>query len=129
MIGTLNRVIVFVDDVPKCTTFYRNVLGLTPSGYADEGWVPFDAGGCAIALHKATPGKRPSKGTRIDALVASLVVHVSQIISNDSPARTVFEGAATDARRSSHRLSATLAGLHFLAFAILMLARAAELWA
>jgi predicted enzyme related to lactoylglutathione lyase len=64
MIGSMNRVILFVNDVPKCTAFYRDVLGLQQTGYADEGWVPFDAGGCLLTLHKATPGKRPSEGTR-----------------------------------------------------------------
>jgi catechol 2,3-dioxygenase-like lactoylglutathione lyase family enzyme len=64
MIGSMNRVILFVEDVSKCTAFYRDVLGLQQTGYADEGWVPFDAGGCLLTLHKATSGKRPSKGTR-----------------------------------------------------------------
>jgi predicted enzyme related to lactoylglutathione lyase len=64
MIGSMNRVIVFVEDVPGCTAFYRDVLGLKQTGYADAGWVPFDAGGCLLTLHKATPGKHPSEGAR-----------------------------------------------------------------
>ncbi len=64
MIGSMNRVILFVEDVPTCTVFYRDVLGLRQTGHADEGWVPFDAGGCLLTLHKATRGKRPSAGTR-----------------------------------------------------------------
>lgn len=63
MIGSMNRVILFVEDVSGCTAFYRDVLGLKQTGYADAGWVPFDAGGCLLTLHKATPGKRPSEGT------------------------------------------------------------------
>lgn len=32
--------------------FYRDALGLTPlSGNASEGWLEFDAGGVAVALH------------------------------------------------------------------------------
>lgn len=77
MIGSMNRVILFVKDVPACAAFYRDVLGLQPTDHADAGWVPFDAGGCALALHKATPGKRPSDGTRS----VQIVFKVSDVVA------------------------------------------------
>jgi predicted enzyme related to lactoylglutathione lyase len=61
MIGTLNRVIIFVKDMPACAAFYKDVLGLTPSGYADGGWMSFDAGGCLVSLHSGGHGKATRK--------------------------------------------------------------------
>jgi catechol 2,3-dioxygenase-like lactoylglutathione lyase family enzyme len=63
MIGRLNRVILFVKHMDECAKFYRDVLGLQPHGYADEGWKTFDAGGTFVSLHKhsgSNPrGRRP----------------------------------------------------------------------
>ena len=56
MIGPIQRVIIFVGNVEKCTAFYRDVLGFAPVQDADgrpEQWQELDAGGCKLALHKA----------------------------------------------------------------------------
>ena len=46
--------------MPKVTAFYRDILGLTPiesRKFSPNEWIEFDAGGCNIALHKASkPG-------------------------------------------------------------------------
>lgn len=66
MIGSLNRVILFVNDMPACAAFYRDTLGLQPHGYADEGWMSFDAGGCLISLHRTTqPAASNAKAVQI----------------------------------------------------------------
>lgn len=51
MIGSMNRVILFVNDVPGCASFYRDVIGLEVVEPADAHWASFNAGGCLISLH------------------------------------------------------------------------------
>ncbi|MDA0841678.1 MAG: VOC family protein [Planctomycetota bacterium] len=62
MIGNMARIILFVKDMPKVTAFYRDTLGLRPiesKSYSPDEWIEFEAGGCNIALHKASkPGGR-----------------------------------------------------------------------
>lgn len=66
MIGSLNRVILFVHDMASCAAFYRDTLGLRPHGYADEDWMSFDAGGCLISLHRsAQPAASNAKAVQI----------------------------------------------------------------
>jgi catechol 2,3-dioxygenase-like lactoylglutathione lyase family enzyme len=59
----LKRVILFTADVGALAAFYRDVIGLKLLRREGEGWVEFDAGGCALALHagRPSPGKRPPK--------------------------------------------------------------------
>jgi catechol 2,3-dioxygenase-like lactoylglutathione lyase family enzyme len=56
------RVILFSSDPERLSAFYRDVLGLAEVG-REKGWIEFDAGGCAIALHKgrSVAGTRPPK--------------------------------------------------------------------
>jgi len=58
----IRRIIVFTSQMPAMEAFYREVLGLKVVG-REVGWVEFDAGACALALHAGggTPGKRPPK--------------------------------------------------------------------
>ena len=54
MLAPLNRVIVFVGDVQKCASFYRDAFGLPFIPSDDpEGWQELDAGPCRLAFHKA----------------------------------------------------------------------------
>jgi predicted enzyme related to lactoylglutathione lyase len=58
----LNRVIIFVGDVPKCARFYMDVFGFTPvpgSDLASAEWIELDTGGCRLAFHKARGPKGP----------------------------------------------------------------------
>lgn len=56
-IGEVMEVILYVEDMNRQVTFYRDVLGLkvmhTPAleDYANEFWVQFDTGFCSLALH------------------------------------------------------------------------------
>ena len=58
----LKRVIIFTADLPGLARFYGEVVGLEVRA-REDGWVEFDAGGCAIALHAGKPvvGNRPPK--------------------------------------------------------------------
>ncbi|MGA0604223.1 VOC family protein [Caulobacter sp. KR2-114] len=58
----LSRIILFTANLEAMTAFYRDVIGLAVVG-REAGWVEFDAGGCAIALHagRGRPGARPPK--------------------------------------------------------------------
>ena len=61
MLDHLAYTVVYVDDMGKCTEFYRDVLGV-PLDYAVEGWTQFKSKGAALVLHpklerqKAQPG-------------------------------------------------------------------------
>lgn len=56
-IGSMNRVIVFVENMASMRDFYEQKLGLTPVGYSDAGWVSYEAGGALISLHSETKAK------------------------------------------------------------------------
>lgn len=61
-IGEVMEVILYVEDMNRQVTFYRDVLGLKVmyppalEDYANEFWVQFDTGSCSLALHGG--GKR-----------------------------------------------------------------------
>ena len=59
---SMRRIVLFTKDIPRMTTFYRDVLGLKLRK-EEKGWKEFDANGCVIALHNGTSsvGKRPPK--------------------------------------------------------------------
>lgn len=50
MLDDLAYTVVYVDDIEKCTVFYRDVLGI-PVDYAVEGWTQFRSNGAALVLH------------------------------------------------------------------------------
>src|SRR4051794_35521067 len=59
----LHRVIVFVADVERCATFYRDAFGFAvfPSDPpATKEWIELDTGGCRLAFHKARGAKGPT---------------------------------------------------------------------
>ena len=48
----MDRAILFVKDLNRMTTFYRDVIGFRPNEATARGdWIEFDAGGTAFALH------------------------------------------------------------------------------
>jgi len=59
---SMRRIVLFTNDMPSMTSFYRDVLGLRMRK-DEQGWKEFDANGCVIALHNGTSqvGKRPPK--------------------------------------------------------------------
>ena len=49
----LRRAMIFTKSIERMGTFYRDGLGLTPmSAESSKGWLEFDAGGVALALHE-----------------------------------------------------------------------------
>ena len=64
MLAAMNRVIVFVGDVEKCTEFYRTLFDLVPieSTHSPKEWIELDAGGCRLAFHKAYTPDGPVNG-------------------------------------------------------------------
>jgi catechol 2,3-dioxygenase-like lactoylglutathione lyase family enzyme len=58
----LKRVILFARNLDALTVFYRDVLGFKiKAGSPEEGWVDFDAGGCALALHRGKSRRGSAK--------------------------------------------------------------------
>jgi predicted enzyme related to lactoylglutathione lyase len=50
MLDHLAYTIIYVDDLEKCTAFYRDVLNV-PFDYAVPGWAQFKSSGAALVLH------------------------------------------------------------------------------
>ena len=48
----LSYAIVFVNDMRRSTSFYREVVGLSLR-FESPGWTEFDTGGATLALHKS----------------------------------------------------------------------------
>jgi catechol 2,3-dioxygenase-like lactoylglutathione lyase family enzyme len=51
----LSRIILFVADPVKMTSFYRDVIGLPVIEGEGSGFVILDAGGCQLCLHQIPP--------------------------------------------------------------------------
>lgn len=62
---TPERVVIYVSDMQRSTTFYRDVLGL-PLKFSSPGWTEFNNGGTTLALHRYLGGEssapEPSAG-------------------------------------------------------------------
>jgi catechol 2,3-dioxygenase-like lactoylglutathione lyase family enzyme len=50
---SLNRVVLYVQDVPRLVAFYRGLLGLPVVEEWRDEWAVLRAGHCEIALHRA----------------------------------------------------------------------------
>ena len=66
MTAQISRIILFVRDVPAVAAFYQRHFGLKPIDSAEDGWLELSAGGCNLALHRATTtsrerGRSPAK--------------------------------------------------------------------
>lgn len=62
----ISRIILFVRDVPGVAAFYQQHFGLVPLEPSEDGWIELSAGGCNLALHRATTtsrerGRSPAK--------------------------------------------------------------------
>ena len=53
----VNYAIIFVSDMNKAVSFYRDVLGM-PLKFQSPGWTEFDTEGATVALH-ASEGANP----------------------------------------------------------------------
>jgi predicted enzyme related to lactoylglutathione lyase len=81
IIGEIMEVILYVEDMNRQVSFYRDKFGFeirNPAGlddYSNEFWVELDTGGCSLALHAG--GKRrfgvdaPKFVFRVDDILAA----------------------------------------------------------
>jgi len=58
----VNYAIVFVSDMKRAVSFYRDVIGL-PLGFESPEWTEFATDGATLALH-ASKGAKPDEDTR-----------------------------------------------------------------
>jgi catechol 2,3-dioxygenase-like lactoylglutathione lyase family enzyme len=54
-VATLDAVMSFVSDVPRCARFYRDAFGFTwlPSEHPQEEWAVLDTGSSQLIFHGA----------------------------------------------------------------------------
>ena len=88
IIGEIMEVILYVEDMNRQVSFYRDKFGFeirNPAGlddYSNEFWVELDTGGCLLALHAG--GKRrfgadaPKFVFRVDDILAARQVLIDQ---------------------------------------------------
>src|SRR5438093_3965488 len=63
----INYAIVFVSDMKRSVSFYRDVLGL-PLKFESPGWTEFATAGATLALHASErPGSGPDDPLRVPA--------------------------------------------------------------
>ena len=63
----ITRIIFYVKDIPKVAAFYQQFFGVRPLPGAEEGWVELApaAGGCTIALHRASVGQKSGAAMKL----------------------------------------------------------------
>jgi catechol 2,3-dioxygenase-like lactoylglutathione lyase family enzyme len=99
----LVEVVVYVRDMARATSFYRDTLGLEPS-YESEHWTTFRTGACTLALHAGDAAPDPTFQVEdADAereRLAAAGVEVSEIREPISGLR-VFDARDPDGNRFS----------------------------
>lgn len=58
-----NYVIIYVSDMERSVSFYRDILGL-PMKFTSPGWTEFDTGTTTVALHRALNEKQAGEVQR-----------------------------------------------------------------
>ncbi len=65
---TLNRIVLYVQDVDRLATFYRDAFGLATVEEIPGEWAVLAAGSCQLALHRVGPAyRRPGATTESNA--------------------------------------------------------------
>jgi lactoylglutathione lyase len=75
---TIDRIVIYVSDMDRSTTFYRDTLGL-PLKFTTPGWTEFNNGGTTLALHRHMSGE--TNNAQPAAGQATLVFTVDDIQS------------------------------------------------
>ena len=79
---SLNRVILYVQDVERVANFYRDTLGLAVTEQIKDEWAVLKAGQCEIALHRVGKPYRVADATNWKAVSnAKLVLTVDRELS------------------------------------------------
>jgi|HubBroStandDraft_6_1064221.scaffolds.fasta_scaffold01663_12 predicted enzyme related to lactoylglutathione lyase len=68
------RVILYVKDIPRVAAFYERFFGMRPIPGATDGWLELasPAGGCTIALHKASVAQKSGAAMKLVFAVADV---------------------------------------------------------
>jgi catechol 2,3-dioxygenase-like lactoylglutathione lyase family enzyme len=74
----ISRIILFVRDVPAVAAFYQRHFGLKPIASAEDGWLELAAGGCNLALHRATKTSRERGRSSAKIVFAVADVHAAK---------------------------------------------------
>lgn len=88
----VNYAIIFVSDMPRAVTFYRDVLGL-PFRFESPEWTEFATAGATLALHKSDgiesakdgPGQTPAGRCRPGLCVPDLAAFHQRMIEHNVP--------------------------------------------
>lgn len=78
MQANLSRIILFVRDVARVAAFYQRHFGLTPVESSEDGWLELSAGGCNLALHRATTASRERGRSPAKLVFAVADVHAAK---------------------------------------------------
>jgi predicted enzyme related to lactoylglutathione lyase len=89
----LGRIILFVQDVDRLASFYREAFGLIAREEIAGEWVVFDAGPCQLALHRVGPEYRVANPVTAESCSnAKLVLSVDRPLA-DVRAELAAKGA------------------------------------
>src|SRR5574341_1941239 len=97
MLQDLAYTIIYVSDIDRSTTFYRDVLGI-PLDYAVPGWTQFKSRGAALVLnpkleHQSNHGEQKVHITfRVDDLTAVYDKLIAQSVQFVAPPATIGFG-------------------------------------
>jgi predicted enzyme related to lactoylglutathione lyase len=115
-IGELMEIIIYVEDMNRQVSFYRDQLGFKvvnapeTADYGKEFWVEFDTGSCTLALHaggkKRFGADAPKFVFRVqDILAARQELHNQQVemgeIRSAAPGVWVCDGADPEGNKFS----------------------------
>jgi predicted enzyme related to lactoylglutathione lyase len=78
MITPISRIVLFVQDVSGVAAFYQKHFGLEPIPSDEDGWLELAAGGCNLALHRATTTSRERGRSPAKIVFAVADVHVAK---------------------------------------------------
>jgi catechol 2,3-dioxygenase-like lactoylglutathione lyase family enzyme len=77
----LRCAMIYVKDMPRMTTFYRDGLGLIPrTEHSSDGWAEFDAGSVIVALHAIPPH-----------IAAEITIATPPVAREETPIKLIFE--------------------------------------
>lgn len=97
--GNLMQVILYVQEMTQAVSFYRDVLGLTivyPAGlesYADQSWVEFATGECALCLHAGGEGKQTGSAPSFTFRVADIEWSRRELAARGVEMGEIFDAA------------------------------------
>lgn len=78
MTTPISRIILFVRDVPGVAAFYQRHFGLVPIDSSEDGWLELSAGGCNLALHRATKTSRERGRSPVKIVFAVADIHAAK---------------------------------------------------